>query len=64
MIKSVMGQFILSMVIAILFVIHTFFNVIELKWLPEILYFFIMVYTVYNAGLLTQSYIQTKKEKK
>lgn len=63
MIKSVKGQFILSIIAAILFVIHTFFNVIELTSFPDILFYFAMVITVYNAGLLTQNYIQTKKAK-
>lgn len=63
MIKSVKGQFILSIITAILFVTHIFINVIELSGLPDLLFYFIMVLSVYNAGLLTQNYIQTRKTK-
>lgn len=62
--RSVKGQFILSVITAILFVAHIFSNIIELSGFLDTLYYFIMVFAVYNAGLLTQSYIETKKAKK
>ncbi|WP_416150289.1 hypothetical protein ACM26V_04710 [Salipaludibacillus sp. HK11] len=64
MIKSVKGQFIITLITAVLFVFHIFVNVIELSGFIDILFYFIMVFSVYNAGLLTQKYIQTDKAKK
>ncbi|RCW62133.1 hypothetical protein [Saliterribacillus persicus] len=60
MIKLVKGQFIITLITAILFVFHIFVNVIELSGFIDILFYFIMVLAVYNAGLLTQKYIQNK----
>ncbi|WP_166462451.1 hypothetical protein [Psychrobacillus vulpis] len=64
MIKSVKGQFILGIVTAILFVCSTF-NYIEFsgeKKFPQVLFYFAMIFSVYNAGSITQKYIQTKRE--
>ncbi|ADU32207.1 hypothetical protein [Evansella cellulosilytica] len=64
MFKSVKGQFIITIITAVLFVFHIFVNVTELSGFIDILFYFIMIIAVYNAGLLTQKYIQTNKAKK
>ena len=67
MIKSLKGQFILSIFVAISFV-YTNFSTIEFivdKRDPtvRVIFFFIMIFSVFNAGLLTEKYIQTRKKK-
>ncbi|WP_280771616.1 hypothetical protein [Salipaludibacillus daqingensis] len=64
MIKSVKGQFIVTIITAVLFIFHILVNVIELSRFIDILFYFIMVFAVYNAGLLTQKYIETNKAMK
>lgn len=67
MIKSLKGQFILSIFVAIAFVYSTFLNIdftIDERISPvRILFFFIMILSVFNAGLLTEKYIKTRKKK-
>ena len=60
MIKSLKGQLILSIFVAIGFV-YINFSSIELT--RGTIFFFIMVSSVFNAGLLTEKYIQTRKKK-
>ncbi|WP_066233702.1 DUF4181 domain-containing protein [Heyndrickxia sporothermodurans] len=68
MIKSLKGQFILSIFVTICFVITTFSNVefnVDKSVLPiRIIFFFIMIVSVFNTGLLTEKYIQTRKKRK
>jgi hypothetical protein len=65
MIKSVKGQCILSAVTAVLFVIGSFsyieFTGKENFHYTRLIFYFVMVVSVYNAGMLTQKYIETKK---
>jgi len=67
MVKSLKGQFIYSIFIAIGFVYINFSSIefIEDKRDPivRVIFFFIMILLVFNAGLLTGKYIQTRKEK-
>lgn len=66
MIKSLKGQFILSIFVAIGFVYTTFstieFHVDKSLLSVRILFFFIMIVAVFNAGLLTEKYIQSRKK--
>ncbi|HIS28625.1 MAG TPA: hypothetical protein IAA78_04120 [Candidatus Avamphibacillus intestinigallinarum] len=67
MIKSVKGLFILSVITAILFITNTF-SYIEFTGktefqFPRIVMYFASFLAVYNAGILTQKYIQTRSEK-
>ena len=67
MIKSAKRQFILYIIFASLFVIASFsyINFIDQKnslFGPTVFYF-LMVLTVFNAGIYTQKYMQSKKEK-
>lgn len=66
MIKSIKRQLIFSIITASLFVIASFsfieFTEKEGFLFAPIVYFFIMIFTVYNAGLLTQKYIQSKND--
>lgn len=65
-VKSLKGQFFVSIFTAICFVCFTFsyieFTVGKQDPFSQVLFFFIMVVSVFNAGLLTQKYIQTKKK--
>ncbi len=68
MVKSVKGQFILSIIVAIGFFINSF-SYIEFTGEAEFmfnrkLFYFVMILSVFNAGLLTQKYIQTKRKNK
>ena len=67
MINSLKGQFILSIFVAIAFVYSTFYNIdftVDERISPvRILFFFIMILLVFNAGLLTEKYIQARKKK-
>ncbi|RYG74174.1 hypothetical protein EU245_02875 [Lentibacillus lipolyticus] len=67
MIKSLKGQFILSVVTAVLFVAGSFsyieFTGKDVFAFTRVLFYFAMVVSVYNAGMLTQKYVQRKKEK-
>ncbi|OMP67587.1 hypothetical protein BTO28_06485 [Domibacillus epiphyticus] len=63
MIKSLKGQFILSIITAICFIYlvlsYTDFTG-EAKF-SRILFFTAMILSVYNTGMLTQKYIKSKK---
>ncbi|MGN4126654.1 hypothetical protein ACMGD3_16830 [Lysinibacillus sphaericus] len=67
MIKSLKWQFILSIFVAIGFVYTTFSNIeftVDERFLSvRVLFFFIMILSVFNAGLLSEKYIQTRKKK-
>ncbi|MGE7688509.1 hypothetical protein ACQKMI_04780 [Lysinibacillus sp. NPDC097214] len=67
MIKSLKGQFILSIFVAIGFVYVNFSSIefIADKRDPvvRVIFFFNMILSVFNAGLLTEKYIQTRKKK-
>ncbi|MBS4191970.1 hypothetical protein KHA94_17535 [Bacillus sp. FJAT-49705] len=63
MIKSVKGQFILSIIVAIGFVANSFFYIDFTRFLfSQKMFYFVMIFSVFNAGLLTQKYFQTKKK--
>ncbi|WP_419962381.1 hypothetical protein [Psychrobacillus sp. BM2] len=65
-VKSLKWQVFVSIFTAICFVYFTFsnieFSVGKQDPFNQVLFFFIMVVSVFNAGLLTQKYIQTKKK--
>ncbi|MFB7157641.1 hypothetical protein [Lysinibacillus sp. NPDC056232] len=67
MIKSLKGQFFLSIFVAFGFVYVNFSSIefIADKRDPtvRVIFFFIMILSVFNAGLLTEKYIQTRKKK-
>ncbi|UOQ48999.1 hypothetical protein MUN88_02345 [Gracilibacillus caseinilyticus] len=67
MIKSIKGQFILSLLVALCFVYHSFsyieFTGEERFLFNRILFFFIMISSIFNAGLFTQKYIQARNKK-
>jgi len=66
MIKSIKGQLILFIVIAICLMYHSFSNIEftgDERFLSvRVLFFFIMIFSVFNVGVLTQKYIETKKK--
>ena len=66
MFKSLKMQLILSSTASILFIIYTFINInnpdLKISKLIENLFYFATVFSVFNTGLLTQKYIQSKKE--
>lgn len=63
MIKSVKGQFVLHVITAILFVISSLLHFINLgnPSFISILFYFIMISSVFNAGLATEKYLKSKK---
>ena len=65
-IKSLKWQFIVSILVAIGFVYINFSTIefIEDKRDPaiRIIFFLIMILSVFNAGLLSEKYIQSKKK--
>lgn len=68
MIKSIKGQFVLSLCTAIGFI---YFNFSHIDFVgnnesvfTRVLFFFIMILSVFNAGILTQKYVQTRNKKK
>ena len=68
MIKSAKGQFILYIITAILFIIASF-SYIEItenknSFFGSTFFYFLMIIAVFNAGLYTQKYIQSKKDDK
>lgn len=67
MIKSLKGQLIVSIFVAVGFIYSTLSNIefTDNKRDPTfpIIFFFIMIFSVYNAGLLTEKYIQTRRKK-
>jgi len=67
MIRSLKIQLIVSVLIAIGFIYHSLSNIeftgddrFLFNW---ILSFFIMIFSIFNVGILTQKYIQTKRKK-
>jgi hypothetical protein len=67
MIKSIKGQFILSIVAALAFIVNSF-NYTDFSFegqlhLPKLIFYLIMIISVFNAGMLTQQYIQSRKGK-
>lgn len=66
MIKSAKGQFILYIITAILFVIASFsyieFTDNKNSFFGSTFFYFLMIIAVFNAGLFTQKYIQSKKD--
>ncbi len=66
MIISVKGQFILSILVSICFIINSFnytnFTGEREFYFPRLLFYIVMIFSVYNAGMLTQKYIQSKKK--
>lgn len=66
MVKSLKGQFILSILVAFGFIYNSFnyteFTSEEGFYLPRLLLFIAMIFSVYNAGMLTQKYIQSRKK--
>ncbi|WP_342599067.1 hypothetical protein MHB48_16920 [Psychrobacillus sp. FSL H8-0483] len=67
MIKPLKEQFILSIFVAIGFVYVNFSSIefIADKRDPtvRVIFFFIMILSVFNAGVLMEKYIQTRKKK-
>ncbi|MCI1591136.1 hypothetical protein [Heyndrickxia oleronia] len=66
MIKSIKGQLILFILVSIGLIYHNLNNIEftgDERFLSiRVLYFFIMIFSVFNAGLFTQKYIQSKKK--
>lgn len=68
MVKSIRVQFVLILFAAIAFVMNSF-SFIEFtgeeRFIPiRVLFYFIMIVSVFNAGMITQKYIHIRKEKK
>ncbi len=67
MFKSLKMQFILLSIASILFTIYTYLNInnpdLQISKLRVNLYYFITIYSAFVAGLHTQKYIQSKREK-
>ena len=65
MIKSLKGQFILSIFVAIGFVYSTFssieFIVDKRDPAVRVIFFFTMILSVFNSGFLAEKYIQSRK---
>jgi len=65
LLKSVKVQFILSIITAFLFMINSLsyveFTGIEAFLFPMKIMYFAMLVAVYNAGIMTQKYLQHKK---
>lgn len=68
MFKSIKVQFVLILLTAIGFVINSFLFIEftgEERFLRiRILFYFIMLVSVFNAGMITQKYIHVRKKKK
>ncbi|CDQ21243.1 hypothetical protein SAMN05192559_11213 [Halobacillus karajensis] len=68
MVKSIKGQFVLILLAAFGFIIHSFsyieFTGEERFLFNRILFYFIMILSVFNAGMITQKYIHLRKKKK
>lgn len=66
MIKSIKGQFINSVIIACLFVIASFsyleFTDKKSSLFGPVFFYTFMILAVFNAGLYTQKYLQSKKD--
>ncbi|MBA2176151.1 hypothetical protein H0266_14740 [Halobacillus locisalis] len=66
MVKSIKGQFVLILVAAIGFIIYSFSFIQftgEERFLPiRVLFYFIMIVSVFNAGMNTQKYIHVRKK--
>ena len=68
MVRSIKGQFVLNLLVAIGFVISSFSYIEftgEERFLPvRVLFYFTMIVAVFNAGLITQKYIHERKKNK
>ncbi|MBU8919288.1 hypothetical protein [Neobacillus sp. 114] len=67
MIKSLKGQFILSILVAICFIYNSF-NYTKFTGegefhFSQFILYLVMIFSVYNAGILTQKYINQRKSK-
>ncbi|KQL50567.1 hypothetical protein AN964_23230 [Heyndrickxia shackletonii] len=65
MIKSVKNQLILSVITSLLFIVFTFMNFnnsYQISNLIVNLFILITIVSVFNTGILTQKYIQSKEE--
>lgn len=63
MVKSLKGQFILSSLVSLLFIIYTFLNFNSLNNVSNFitnLFLFITLASVFNTGLLTQKILSPK----
>jgi hypothetical protein len=67
MINSLKGKLILSLIVAIGFIYHSFsyidFTGDDMFLFNRVLFYFIMILSVFNAGIWMQKYIQTKMTK-
>ncbi|MDG5789239.1 hypothetical protein QA612_17405 [Evansella sp. AB-P1] len=65
MIKSLKGQFILAIITATLFVVGSFFyiqfNGDDTYIIPRILMYIAMIAAIFNAGMLTQKFLDKQK---
>ncbi|CDQ41970.1 MULTISPECIES: hypothetical protein [Virgibacillus] len=68
MVKSIKGQFILSMFVAIAFIYNTsnFTDFIkeDAFHLPYVMFYVAMIASVFNAGICTQKYVEFRKNAK
>ncbi|WP_453989826.1 hypothetical protein [Bacillus nitroreducens] len=66
MIKSIKGQLILFIFVAICLIYHSLSNIEfigdERFLFVRVFFFFIMIFSVFNVGFLTQKYIQSRKK--
>ncbi|RJS61138.1 hypothetical protein CJ483_14675 [Bacillus sp. PK3_68] len=65
MVKSIKGQLILSILVSIGFM-YTVFSYIEFTEegrFSKILFYFVLISSVYNTGMLTEKYLQQRKKK-
>ncbi|RHW40133.1 hypothetical protein D1B33_04620 [Lysinibacillus yapensis] len=65
--KTSAGELILSILVALSFVINSF-NYTDFTFegefaLPRLLFYLVMIVSVFNAGLIVQKYIHSKNEK-
>jgi len=64
MIKSLKAQFILSILVSFSFIYVIFSNIEFVKGeiFVQKIFFFVMILSIYNSGLLTQKFIQLKEK--
>ncbi|WP_397538501.1 hypothetical protein [Rummeliibacillus pycnus] len=65
MIKSLKWQLILSILVSFAFIYNISSNIEFLKGdkFAQKVFFFVMILSIYNAGLLTQKFIQSREKK-
>ncbi|UII54184.1 hypothetical protein LS684_10780 [Cytobacillus spongiae] len=67
MIKSLKWPFIVSILVAIGFINHSFsyieFTGSEQFLFNRMLFYFIMIFSIFNAGMLTQKYVDSRKKR-